>query len=431
MDSQQHDPKKKRKLKFLLIAPLFILPLAAIIFWGFGGGRKGENPADEKNTKGFNTNLPEPKLKNEKWDKFKFYEQAQRDSSKRLTLRKNDPYYRDTIVPTDSGLDTGRFGQEMVRSHTVGRNSTSGKNRYEERVYQKIAMINERIQTDTAPTPERRLPSPREKSAVHDESIDRLERMMSLMQDDGQDKEMEQVNEVLDKLVAIQQPQAFRQWKQESEKQPDMVFAVNFPSDDPITLLESIRPASDTAIRWHLNNANASRPNGQFYSLEDNTGTAARQVTVPAVIYGTQIITEKCEVRLRTSQDILVNGILIESGHDLRGVASINNNRLMITIHQVVYQQHILPISLSVYTPEGVQGLPIQGNIASEVVRESTDRALQGLGVASVGSGLAGEAINSTIQTAKTLLGRKMKPVKVTIPSGYKVLLHDSRNSNY
>lgn len=431
MDNQQHLQKKKRKLKFLFIAPLIILLLATLIFWGLGGGQSDHTKESNNKSAGLNTNLPNPQLKNDKWDKLKFYEQAQRDSAKLKTLMKLDPFYRNSLVLSDS---LKMAAGPIEHSRISGASNISLRHKpesYEEKVYEKIAAINEQINQDTIRDIRPPKQPTKQVAAVSEGSIDRLEKMMNLIQDDGQDEEMQQINNMLDKLGAIQQPQAFRQWKQESEKQPEMVFAVNIPSSDNISLLHSDLPIGDTGITRYRKGAVSVQSHNQFYSMDDNVEMPYKQTTVQAVIYGTQIIADKTDVRLRTLQDILVNGILIPEGHELHGIASLNNSRLLITIKQVVYKQSILPISLSVYTLEGLEGLPILGNNATELARQSADLAMQTVGMPSVGGSLGAEAISSTIQTAKSLIGRRMRPAKVTVPSGYKVLLYSSRFNSY
>lgn len=421
MENTQQSQIEKRKFKALVVLPIFIILVLALCFWTAGGGKGNEEQSakDDAGSK-FNTNLPQPKLKNDNWDKLKFYEQAERDSARLQALMKSDPYYRNKAAfstnSPDSFLAPTTFTTKPI-NHLEER-----KDPYEEKIYQRIAAINE--QTHTGKLEQEIQPTPftvREPS-MSTESIDRLERMMTYMQTDGPDSEMQQINEVLDKLGAIQNPE-LRTWKEESEKSPRIVYAIQLPVKDNISLLVS---SKDTFI--HRKQGDANAVSKKFFSDEDRQPALARQTTITALVYGNHIIRDKGNIRLKSSQDIMVNGMLIPAGQELQGETSINENRVMIQVRNIVFNNNILPISLSAYTVDGLEGIPVQGGIAADVAKQSTDRAIQGLGISSVNSSLAGQALNSSVEAAKLLLRRKSKVVTIPIPSGYRLLLYDKQN---
>ena len=95
MEKQVKTPKMIRQRRFLMVLPLLALPFMTMIFWALGGGKVEKVEAQAAVKKGFNINLPDANLKDDKpMDKMSYYDQAQLDSIKFLELVKNDPNYK-------------------------------------------------------------------------------------------------------------------------------------------------------------------------------------------------------------------------------------------------------------------------------------------------------------------------------------------------
>ena len=63
------------------------------------------------------------------------------------------------------------------------------------------------------------------------------------------------------------------------------------------------------------------------------------------------------------------------------------------------------------------------GAITRDVLKQSGDQAFQTMGITSLDPSLAAQAAGAGIETAKNLLSKKIKLVKVVIRDGYRVLL--------
>lgn len=426
MENNQQDHAKKKKIKLFVLLPVAIVFIAATIFWAVGGGKAEATDNKEVATSKFNTTLPRPNLKNDNWDKLKFYEQAERDSAKRRSLLKNDPIYR-----RDESLMNVEKDSLRVERNYISEISSTGKGlrpvkkkgeSYEDKIYQRIAAINAQTQDDHQTSPHNYAQTkPEQKTAIPNESIDRLEKMMANMQDDEQDSDMQQINQVLDKLGAIQRPE-LKEWKKQSEDMPRVVYGISLPETDHISLLET---STEKKIQQNINKPHSK---GRFYSLDNQESISQRQSTISAMVFGDQVISNKSTVHLKIMQDILVKGILIPAGHEIQGTVAITENRIFFSIRSIVYKNAILPVSLTAYTLEGLEGLPVQGSIAGDVARQSVDRTVQGLNLSTVNTSLAGEALNSSIDAARQLLRRKARAVTLNIPSGYKLLLYDKQD---
>lgn len=106
MEKQVKTPKEIRQRRFLLVLPLLALPFMTMIFWALGGGKVEKVEAQASAKKGFNINLPDANLKEDKpMDKMSYYNQAQLDSIKFQEMVKNDPNYRNIgLSDTDEYL---------------------------------------------------------------------------------------------------------------------------------------------------------------------------------------------------------------------------------------------------------------------------------------------------------------------------------------
>lgn len=89
----------------MLVLPLLVIPFITMAFWALGGGQG----VDEKNLDdakaGLNLQLPKANLKDDKNEnKLSFYKEADADSVKKAELLRNDPYYRDSVLASQSSL---------------------------------------------------------------------------------------------------------------------------------------------------------------------------------------------------------------------------------------------------------------------------------------------------------------------------------------
>ena len=99
MEKQVKTPKEIRQRRFLLVLPLLALPFMTMIFWALGGGKVEKVEAQASAKKGFNINLPDANLKDDKpMDKMSYYNQAQLDSIKFQEMVKNDPNDENQII---------------------------------------------------------------------------------------------------------------------------------------------------------------------------------------------------------------------------------------------------------------------------------------------------------------------------------------------
>src|SRR5580692_5497936 len=109
----------KQKRKFLLVMPVIAWPFLMLIFHALGGGGVAK-PGGGK-TMGLNSELPKAYVDPRKafLNKLSLYEQAERDSVKRLQYLRQDPYSRDTVhaasTPVLHKMNTNAKADELLK----------------------------------------------------------------------------------------------------------------------------------------------------------------------------------------------------------------------------------------------------------------------------------------------------------------------------
>lgn len=416
-----------RQRRFLLVLPLLALPFMTMIFWALGGGKVEKVQAQAAVKKGFNINLPDANLKNDKpMDKMSYYEQAQLDSIKFLELVKNDPNYKNIgATNTDKNLS----GEEEILQTPADKrglntslyDSQEHNDPHTDKIYRKLAELDKEMNKPIPSEDEynHMYQGTKGKSSnsttVNSSDVDRLEQMMNMVnQSAGEDPELKQLNGMLDKILEVQYPERVQEkLKQTSEAPREQVFAVSSKKDNSITYLDTL----------HLTNAAV---NG-FYSLIGTTAIEDLQNAIQAVIHETQTIVDGSTVKLRLLNDVFINDVHIPKDNFLYGIASLRGERLSIKINSVRYNNSLFPVELSVYDMDGLNGIYIPGAITRDVAKQSTDRSMQTIGLTSLDPSWQAQAAGAGIEAAKTLVSRKVKLVKVTVKAGYQVLLRDEK----
>lgn len=429
MEKQVKTPKEIRQRRFLLVLPLLALPFMTMIFWALGGG-KVEKVEAQASKKGFNINLPDANLKEDKpMDKMSYYNQAQLDSIKFQEMVKNDPNYKNIgLSDTDEYLpgeeDTFQHPASSKGLNTSLQGSRGHNAPNTDKIYRKLAELDKEmnkpmpaaLENDEYDTYQRNSSRNHNNSTVNSPDVERLEQMMNMMnQPNGEDPELQQLNGMLDKILDVQNPERVQErLRQTSEANRGRVFAVSSKKkDNNITLLDTEHVTTNTT-------------NG-FYSLTGATTIEDSQNAIQAVIHETQTIVDGSTVKLRLVSDVFINGIRIPKDNFMFGIASLRGERLGIKINSVRYGNSLFPVELSVYDMDGVGGIYIPGAITRDVAKQSADRSMQTIGLTSLDPSWGAQAASAGIEAAKTLFSKKVKLIKVTVKAGYQVLLYDEK----
>ncbi len=410
---KQHE----QRLKMKLVLPLLVIPFLTMGFWALGGG-KGRNVTN-KDSNGMNLHLPQANLKDDKaMDKLAFYDKADKDSLKRAEYMRSDPYYKDdaaSLLPVASELEdltentASKFKQRLATSPYEETTVSP-----ETKVMNKLALLEKEMNKPAEPGKENYAAGYREREDDFSSQVDRLESMMAMMNNNnGEDPEMKQVDGTLDKILDIQHPgRVSERLKEKSVQQKGIVFPVSSTGkDENISLL-------DTAQQKEVVSAG-------FYGVEDAPAEIIDDNAIEAVVHENQTLVNGAVIKFRLLRDIFINGSLIPRGNFVFGFVSLHEERLEVEVSSIRYQQSLFPVKLEVFDMDGLAGIYIPGAITRDVAKQSTDNSLQLMELTSADPSLKAQAAAAGVSTAKSLLSKKVKLVKVMVKAGYKVLLKD------
>jgi conjugative transposon TraM protein len=432
MNTQPHSQKFLRQRKFLIIVPILILPFILLVFWALGGG----TGSDSKNGKthelaGMNFHLPDAHFtKKRPQDKLALYEQASKDSAKLLEAMKNDPYYvKDSTKDIDvkkSALETifeksaAKYDQHFPIDNKLntGLNTKNGTQAKEDDIMQKLTILKTQINQKSENKPGDQSNglnnSSKPSRATDNPDIAKLEKIMGLTKNNNQaDPDITRLDGMLNKIMAIQHPESIEDSiRKMSEKNSREVFTVQLhPGQSRISLLDT---------GWQ------SRQTNSFFSLPTaEISPDAKQNAIEAEIQESQTLVSGATVKLRLVNDVFVSGLKIPKDAFIYGTASLNNERLKISINSLRSENNILPVALEVYDMDGMAGIYIPGSISRDVSKQSADQAISTIGLTTLDPSIQAQAASAGIQAAKTLISKKVKLVRVTVKQGYKVLLKD------
>lgn len=425
MEQKTLSIKMQKQRKLFVMLPLLVLPFITFMFWSLGGGKMETADAQTVEEKGFNSILPNPKADEGYLDKMNYYDRASRDSAKLEELIKKDPNYAGTVSKAPEKRLQQDTLLQRVKSSSDKLSTGTYRNANEEKVYKKLAALQNAI--DRPATKTKQIRNPKEHTAsgtnaVDNPEMERLEAMMqSMNQPAEQDPELKQLNGMLENILDIQHPERMQEKiRKASEEHRGQVFSVSAKESE--NNVSTLQDKEVDTIAFHMEAAH----NG-FYSLEDNTDTAIAQNAIPAVIHESQTLVNGATVKLRLTSDVYINGLLIPKDNFLFGTASLKGERLSVSINSLRYNNSLFPVDLSVYDMDGLEGIYIPGAISRDVAKASADRSVQSMGVMTMSDSWEAQAAGAGIEASKSLFSKKVKLVKVTVKAGYQVLLKDSK----
>lgn len=432
MEKKTMTLKEFKRRKMLLVLPILILPFLTLLFWTLGGGATLNSDNLKKDKRGFNVLLPNPKFKEDSaLDKMSYYDQAAIDSLKLLEQIKKDPNYTSRLFAQDSLPLSGELNvdPEVYRKGKTALNTSSFRSENEQQVYQKLEALQKAIAE-----PPKSIENDQDmrefeygNSSVAasyraSQEMKNLEQMMSDMNTPAEpDPELQQLGGMLENILDIQHPERVQEkLRQSSKNQKGRVFSVSKNIEqDQVTSLQVSNQVHST-----------DSSTNSFYSLDENYANEDMQNAIEAVVHQTQSIVNGSIVKLRLTNDIFINGVLIPRNSFVFGIAALKGERLEVKINSIKFKNSIFPVELSVYDVDGIDGIFIPGAINREVAKASADRSMQSIGIEGLNDSWGAQAAGMGVEAAKTLLSKKVKLIKVVVKAGYQVLLYDEKEKN-
>lgn len=352
--SKQRARVEKRKM--LLCLPLLVLPFLALGFYALGGGK---GAAVEKDAvEGINLDLPDAQFKKtEPSDKMGIYK----------------------LMESDTGEIGKREGVEAVAGRL---GFTPTEDPQTRQINEKLAAINREISQPVAPQKSYEELLKRSSGQTKDEplskDVSRLESLMKTMQSPsgGDDPEMAQLNSLMDKIIAVQNPELARQ----------------------------------------------KLAGGKAAVVPDSLFKA-----IPAEIAVKQKAVQGSVVELRLLDTLVVKGKVIPKGHAVFGLAEFSNQRLNLEIRNIRVGNQIIPVNLTVFDKKDAMiGINAPEAILTDAVNSGSSDAIGGFGIGAFDQSLGIQVAGAGIEAAKDMLTKRLKRVKQPLKAGYPLLLRDN-----
>ncbi len=433
MQTLNYTEEYLRRRKFYLFLPLLALPFLTFIYWVL----VVKNLKSEQVTtvaSGLQLSLPDASLKDEPaMDKWQYYRKADQDSALRIQQIKRDPYRNgDVLIAPSDTLYSHLRGLDAPDQQKKGRSLTSQVARehsnHEVQVQQKLRDLGKAMTSTHSPTFAAKggdiVPA---SSPVEQKDIARLEAL--LKPNEAQtpaeevDPELAQLNSMLDKILAIQNPgQTAPLLSSDQIATARASLPVTVLGKENIVSILSGQNSKDSVML-----ANPVTVIGFFGLNEEQVEPENEGLT--AVIEKTQQLVSGATVQLRLTRPINVSGQAIPENTFIYGIASLSGERLKVKITSISSNEKILPVNLGVYDLDGIEGIYIPGTISRNLTKQALGSQVQGADYDVGGFSLGAQAANVGMQIGRTLLGRKTRLTQVTLQEGYKVILRDDTNT--
>lgn len=205
-----------------------------------------------------------------------------------------------------------------------------------------------------------------------------------------------------------------------------VAFPVSPVSEQVVSALA--QPMSDSTFRSEY-----VKERNYIFHTAIGTAPLTEKNTISACVHTRQTVTDGQTVRFRLLEPMLVSGKEIPRNTSVIGVAKIQGERLNVLISSLEYHGNIIPVELAVYDTDGQAGIFIPGSMERSAAKE----IVAGMGTSAgssmnfstnAGAQLAADLGKGLIQGTSQYFSKKMRTVKVHLKAGYKVLLYQPDN---
>lgn len=204
-----------------------------------------------------------------------------------------------------------------------------------------------------------------------------------------------------------------------------------------ITPIKQVREQIVSALGQNISNEELFQQYDQARNFGFNTMDAKSGVTekntISAIVDNDQTLVDGQSVRLRLTESLMAGSLVIPENTIITGMAKIQGERLDILISNMEYQGTIIPVEMTVYDSDGQRGIYIPGSLEMNAVKEVVANMGNSVGTSftmtqSAGAQLTSDLSKGAIQGVSAYMQKKIRQVKVTLKSGYKIMLMPKDN---
>jgi conjugative transposon TraM protein len=187
------------------------------------------------------------------------------------------------------------------------------------------------------------------------------------------------------------------------------------------------------------NSSNSKTKVGPVRQIQKQTVSALGQNlrseknTISAVIHDDQVVVDGQTTRLRLTEPLVAGSTLIPENTIVTGISKVQGERLDILISSIEYQGAIISVEMITYDTDGQKGIYIPGSLEMNAAKEIVANMGNSVGTSftmtqSTGTQLASDLSKGAIQGVSAYMQKKIRQVKVTLKSGYRIMLMPKSN---
>jgi conjugative transposon TraM protein len=144
---------------------------------------------------------------------------------------------------------------------------------------------------------------------------------------------------------------------------------------------------------------------------------------IPAIIDGKQKVMDGGAVKLKLMDTVTLKNQLLPKGQELFGVCQVTNQRLLLIIQNIRLDKQIIPVNLTVFSLDGMPGIPAPEAELGGAASNGADNAIQSMQFLTMDQSLGAQAAAGGVNAAKGLFSKKVKKIKVKLQDQFPVLL--------
>lgn len=422
-DKPKLSEEQKQKLKKYAVFALMAIVFVGCIWLIFAPS--DDNKAKEEQSMGFNTDIPDPKRDGIIGDKKDAYEQEQMKERQKERMQSLQGYADMLEKSKNERISIDLEEEPKLNQPTIQKvpinNSVSA--------YQDINRTLGNFYEKPKDDPEK------------EEMKRKLEELEAKMQE-KEDKQntideqlmlMEKSYEMASKYLPQGQDEQNNSLKSKIENYS------NNSSNGKIKVspVRQIQKQTVSTLGQNISNeelfALYDQPRDFGFNTMDAKIGANEKNTISAVIHDDQVVVDGQTTRLRLIEPLVAGSTLIPENTILTGIAKIQGERLDILISSIEYQGTIIPVEMITYDSDGQKGIYIPGSLEMNAAKEIVANMGNSVGTSftmtqSTGAQLASDLSKGAIQGVSAYMQKKIRQVKVTLKSGYRIMLMPKSN---
>ncbi len=427
-DKPKLSEEQKQKLKKYAIFALMAVVFAGCIWLIFAPS--DEDKAKEQIGTGFNADIPDPKKDGIIGDKKDAYEQEQmkeRQKNKMQSLQG----YADMLENSKNERVVIDFEDEPKQSTSRPKAPINNSVSAYQDINKTLGNFYEKPKDD--PEKEEMKRKLEELEAKMNEKDDKQSAV------DEQLLLMEKSYEMAAKYMPQNQGESFSENNNSLKNKIDNYGKDSSTKNGKTTVspVRQIQKQTVSSLAQSISNEELFQMYDQSRNMGFNTvggevGVSTKN-TISAVIHDNQTVIDGQTTRLRLVEPLVAGSTLIPENTILTGIAKIQGERLDILISSIEYEETIIPVEMVTYDTDGQRGIHIPGSLEMNAAKEIVANMGNSVGTSftmtqSTGAQLASDLSKGAIQGVSAYMQKKIRQVKVTLKSGYRIMLMPKAN---